>query len=75
MDPDFDLRGIGYPGQVARLVELLDNVWQDHVPVTIAHNGVVVAIAVNPEELDLLRHQLDMLAPKQSGESRTPGEG
>ena len=51
MDPDYDLNRLGSPDQRDRLVELRDTVWQDHVPVSIAHNGIVVAVAIHPDDL------------------------
>lgn len=37
-----------------RVEEVLCNVWQDSVPVEIWRNGVKVAVAIHPEEFDLL---------------------
>lgn len=73
MDPDYELNRIGYPEQVDRLVELLDNVWQDHVPVTISHNGIVVAVAVHPDDLDLLRRAVIGLGVYQSDDPTSQG--
>lgn len=75
MDPEYDLTRIGYPYQVDRLVELLDDVWQDHIELSISHNGVVVAVAVHPDELALLRQRIADLSGEQSGEPKGPDHG
>lgn len=72
MHAEYDLARLGWPEQIDRFTELLCNVWQDHVPVDIIHNGTVVAVAVNPDDIDLLRRQVGLEPLYQSDESR-PG--